>query len=113
MKRVWELDVLECPRCHGPMRLLAAIHSPDATRVSRPVLFFLHSQTSWFRWACDDPRDIEKFGWRLERSRTFCDAGAELVRCLPWTLPVLVRYFRWLPLRDMHGYRLNRLRVRP
>jgi len=32
MKRVWELDVLECPRCHGPMRLLAAIHTPDATR---------------------------------------------------------------------------------
>ena len=32
MKRVWELDVLECPRCHGPMRLLAAIHPPDATR---------------------------------------------------------------------------------
>jgi hypothetical protein len=32
MKRVWELDVLECPRCHGRMRLLAAIHQPDATR---------------------------------------------------------------------------------
>src|SRR5689334_14157332 len=32
MKRVWALDVLEYPRCHGPMRLLAAIHPPDATR---------------------------------------------------------------------------------
>ena len=32
MKRVWGLDVLKCPRCHGPMRLLAAIHPPDATR---------------------------------------------------------------------------------
>ena len=30
MKRVWELDVLECPRCQGRMRILAAIHSPDA-----------------------------------------------------------------------------------
>ena len=32
MKRVWELDVLECPRCQGRMRILAAIHSPDAIR---------------------------------------------------------------------------------
>ena len=32
MKRVWELDVLECPRCFGRMRILAAIHPPDATR---------------------------------------------------------------------------------
>jgi hypothetical protein len=30
MKRVWELDVLECPRCQGRLRILAAIHSPDA-----------------------------------------------------------------------------------
>jgi hypothetical protein len=32
MKRVWALDVLECPRCLGRMRILAAIHPPDATR---------------------------------------------------------------------------------
>ncbi|MBI4474297.1 MAG: hypothetical protein HY646_16630 [Acidobacteria bacterium] len=32
MKRVWALDVLECPRCQGRMRILAAIHSPDAIR---------------------------------------------------------------------------------
>jgi hypothetical protein len=32
MKRVWALDVLECPRCLGRMRMLAAIHPPDATR---------------------------------------------------------------------------------
>ena len=32
MKRVWALDVLECPRCIGRMRVLAAIHHPDATR---------------------------------------------------------------------------------
>ena len=30
MKRVWALDVLECPRCQGRMRILAAIHSPAA-----------------------------------------------------------------------------------
>ena len=32
MKRVWTLDVLECPRCHHRLRILAAIHPPDATR---------------------------------------------------------------------------------
>ena len=30
MKRVWELDVLECPRCRGRMKIVAAIHSPIA-----------------------------------------------------------------------------------
>jgi hypothetical protein len=29
MRRVFAVDVLECPRCHGPMRILAAIHPPD------------------------------------------------------------------------------------
>jgi hypothetical protein len=32
MKRVWVLDVLECPRCMGRMKILAAIHHPEATR---------------------------------------------------------------------------------
>src|SRR5207253_4089888 len=32
MKRVWVLDVLECPRCTGRMRILAAIDRPDVTR---------------------------------------------------------------------------------
>lgn len=31
MQRVFALDVLECPRCHGRMRLVAAIHPPEAT----------------------------------------------------------------------------------
>src|SRR5262249_34188515 len=32
MKRVWASDVLECPRCLGRMRMLAAIHPLDTTR---------------------------------------------------------------------------------
>ena len=32
MKRVFEIEVLECPRCLGRMRIVAAIHPPDATR---------------------------------------------------------------------------------
>jgi hypothetical protein len=30
MKRVWAVDVLECPHCLGRMRIVAVIHSPDA-----------------------------------------------------------------------------------
>jgi hypothetical protein len=32
MRRVFAVDVLECPDCHGPMRILAAIHPPEVTR---------------------------------------------------------------------------------
>jgi len=32
MRRVFEVDVLECPECGGGMRILAAIHPPEATR---------------------------------------------------------------------------------
>ena len=32
MKRVWVLDVLECSRCSGRMRILAAIHFPGVTQ---------------------------------------------------------------------------------
>jgi hypothetical protein len=32
MKRVWALDVLECPRCQSRMRIVAAIQPPETTR---------------------------------------------------------------------------------
>jgi len=32
MRRVFAVDVLQCPDCHGPMRILCAIHPPEATR---------------------------------------------------------------------------------
>jgi hypothetical protein len=32
LRRVFAVDVLECPRCGGRMRLLATIHPPEATR---------------------------------------------------------------------------------
>ena len=31
MERVFAIDVLECPRCRGPMRILATIHPPEHT----------------------------------------------------------------------------------
>lgn len=32
MRRVFAVDVLQCPTCAGPMRILTAIHDPDAAR---------------------------------------------------------------------------------
>ena len=31
MRRVFAVDVLECPRCGGKMTILATIHPPEAT----------------------------------------------------------------------------------
>ncbi len=31
MRRVFAIDVLECPRCGGAMRILAALHPPETT----------------------------------------------------------------------------------
>ena len=32
MQRVYKVDVLECPRCAGPLRIIAEIRSPAAIR---------------------------------------------------------------------------------
>ena len=32
MKRVWDVDVLECDRCGARMRILAAINTPEAIK---------------------------------------------------------------------------------
>jgi len=56
LKRVFEVDVLECPECGGRMRILCAINPPDAIRKildclglpSRPPPFFPALQESYF-----------------------------------------------------------------
>ena len=67
------------------------------------------SQDSWFRWACDDPQEIE--GWanlRLVQSRTFLDAGSDLMRYAPGPVRFFARWAPWLIRRKLQGYRLNR-----
>jgi hypothetical protein len=32
MKHIFAIDALECPRCRGPMRILATIHLAEATQ---------------------------------------------------------------------------------
>ncbi|MEM6520097.1 MAG: class I SAM-dependent methyltransferase [Cyanobacteria bacterium P01_C01_bin.70] len=69
-------------------------------------------QESWFRWGCDDPNEIEAWGnLQLVRSRTFFDAGAELMKQLPWSTRFFVRWLPWLFRSKVDGYRLNRFEV--
>ena len=70
------------------------------------------SQDSWFRWACDDPHEIE--GWaslRLVRSRTFMDADPDLMKQVPWQMRFLAQWAPWLIRKKLEGYHLNRFIV--
>ena len=71
------------------------------------------SQDSWFRWACDDPHELETWGANLHlvKSRTFLDAGSDLMKYAPLQIKILARWAPWLIRRQLAGYRLNRFVV--
>jgi len=70
------------------------------------------SQDSWFRWACDDPHEIERWAnLRLVRSRTFLDAGPDLMKRAPFPFGLLARWAPWLIRGKLDGYRLNQFVV--
>ncbi|MEM9192025.1 MAG: class I SAM-dependent methyltransferase [Myxococcota bacterium] len=64
---------------------------------------------SWFRWECNDPREIETWvaGLRLVDSRTFVDAPPELVARMPNPYRPLVKFTPWLMRWALRGYWLN------
>ncbi len=70
---------------------------------------------SWFRWVCDDPKEIEAWrpGLELIESKTFVDADPDIVERLPLSIRLLVRWVPFLLLRRAGGYRLNRVRSGP
>ncbi len=63
LQRVFAVDVLECPRCSGRMRLLAAIHPPEATEAILECLD-LPSRAPPTAGALPDPD--EAGGWSVE-----------------------------------------------
>ena len=73
------------------------------------------SQESWFRWACDDPHEIETWGknLRLVRSHTFLDASPDLMKQAPIQIRFLARWAPWLIRGKVEGYRLNRFLIEP
>ncbi|MEM9384496.1 MAG: class I SAM-dependent methyltransferase [Pseudomonadota bacterium] len=68
---------------------------------------------SWFRWACDDPREMEAWmaGVSLDRSLTFLDMDKDLIRYLPWPQRIVMRFAPGLMARRVGGYRMNLLRT--
>jgi hypothetical protein len=53
LMRVWGIDALKCPHCGGRMRVIAAIHNPDAITA---ILAAVHSD-KWFIPATGPPID--------------------------------------------------------
>ena len=66
---------------------------------------------SWFRWICDEPKELERLGLKLERSRTFMDADPALIAKLPLSMRLMIRWLPWLVRRRVDGYRINRFNI--
>ena len=66
-------------------------------------------RASWFRWRCDDPREIESWGadLRLLSSETFFDAGRDLLNRMPLGLWLMWRFAPFLLRGQAFRYRLN------
>jgi O-methyltransferase involved in polyketide biosynthesis len=64
---------------------------------------------SWFRWKCDEPREIESWGanLRLVSSKTFLDADRDLLDRLPLPLRLIARHAPFLLQGRASSYRLN------
>ncbi|MEO1270667.1 MAG: class I SAM-dependent methyltransferase [Myxococcota bacterium] len=63
---------------------------------------------SWFRWVCNNPQELSGWGLQLEASRTFLEAGDELLAHLPRMMRLVVRWAPWILRRRLDGYRINR-----
>jgi len=70
MKRVFAIDVHECPRCRGPMRILAAIQPPDTTSA---ILGTVHWQS------CLEAEGPERENIEVQRSHTGMGFHAEVL----------------------------------
>ncbi|ESA37498.1 tetracenomycin c synthesis protein [Leptolyngbya sp. Heron Island J] len=72
-------------------------------------------QESWFRWACNDPHELETWGanLRLVQSRTFLDADPDLMKQAPRQIRFLARWAPWLIRGKLKGYRLNQFLIEP
>jgi len=70
---------------------------------------------SWFRWVCDDPKEVEAWRQGLEvvESKTFVEADPDIVERMPLSVRLLVRWLPSLLRRKVRGYRLNRVQIGP
>lgn len=66
------------------------------------------SKDSWFRWRCDDPREVESWGAKLESSQSFADAPDSVRAGFPLKWRIMMGVLPWLVRRMTDGYRINR-----
>lgn len=71
------------------------------------------SINSWFRWACNDPREIE--GWapgnELLHTMIFAEVSPEIRAQLPLTWRAMLKITPWLVRRMTRNYRINQFRL--
>ena len=71
------------------------------------------SPDSWFRWACDDPYELESWAnLCLVQSRTLLDADPELMKKAPFPMSIIARWSPWLIRSKVNAYRLNQFVVK-
>ena len=65
--------------------------------------------TSWFKWVCDDPQEIELWqsNLRLLETKTLFDAGDAIIDKLPLVMRVVIRYLPFLIRKQIESYHLN------
>lgn len=66
-------------------------------------------ETSWFRWKCDDPKELETWGCNLTllQSKTFLDADKAILDKTPLMMRLFMRYLPSLIGKKLNHYRLN------
>lgn len=74
--------------------------------LSRPL-----PQKSWFRWACDDPKSLERLGLKLLSSHSLLDANSELVSQLPFMMRLLYTWAPGILRRVSNGFYINRFQT--
>lgn len=65
-------------------------------------------KNSWFRWRCDDPSELSRWGAKLESSKSFADVGHGIRAGFPFKWRLLMTVAPWLVRRMTGGYRINR-----
>lgn len=66
-------------------------------------------ERSWFKWECDDPKQIETWDCNLSllESKTFLDADKAILDKTPPMMRIVMRYLPFLLRKKLNGYRLN------
>jgi O-methyltransferase involved in polyketide biosynthesis len=68
---------------------------------------------SWFKWACEDPKSIERWhpGIELLASQTFADASPDIVAKMPIVWRTLTRFAPFIVRHLTKDYRIAHYRL--